>query len=115
MISLRSALDGMERLDSRKRAVPFDLVVVTADRKKMTGGELLELKGGVLHGERKSLHQDLRIGRIEGGKPQDLNGGKKIKGPNHWENKTRNVLLPNGEVRKVHIRLIVRFNGQRVL
>ena len=36
------------------------------------------------------------------------------KNPNHWVNSTRNILLPNGQIRKVHIRLIIEFNHQKV-
>jgi hypothetical protein len=37
------------------------------------------------------------------------------KNPNHWVNATRNIRLPNGQKRKVHIRLIIEFNHQKVV
>lgn len=37
------------------------------------------------------------------------------KHPRHCENSTRNIRLENGEIRKVKIRLIRKFNGQTVL
>jgi hypothetical protein len=36
------------------------------------------------------------------------------KDPHHWSNSTRNVLLPNGQKRKLHIRLIIEFNNKKV-
>lgn len=38
------------------------------------------------------------------------------KDPKHYENSTRNIrILPDGEIRKVHLRLIRRFNSKTVL
>ena len=40
---------------------------------------------------------------------------KERKNPHHFQNKTRNIRLPNGERRKIHIRFIIEFNGQKVI
>jgi hypothetical protein len=40
---------------------------------------------------------------------------KNSKNPNHYENSTRNIKFPNGELEKVHIRLIRKINGKTVL
>lgn len=101
---LSEALQEMEQTDRHGRPVPFDLTVVTANRGKKTGGELLELKGCTL------ARLDPRTPAIV--KQAATPGAKKT--PRHYQNATRNLLLPNGEVRKVHIRLIILFNQQPV-
>jgi hypothetical protein len=37
------------------------------------------------------------------------------KNPNHYDNRTRNLLLPNNEIRKVNILFITEFNGEKVI
>lgn len=47
---------------------------------------------------------------------QARNAVRYNRNPNHYDNSTRNiVILPNGEIRKLHIRLIHQFNGKIVL
>lgn len=36
--------------------------------------------------------------------------------PNHWDNKTRNIkVLPQGDIKKIHINHIIEFNGKKVV
>ena len=35
--------------------------------------------------------------------------------PKHFENSTRNIKLPNGSIRKIHIRLVRVFNNKKVI
>lgn len=69
----------------------FTLTVVKADRKRNTGGHLRTYENCQLH------HS-----------PKDSQA-------NHFLHQTRNLLLANGSIRKIHIRLIVQFNGARVI
>jgi hypothetical protein len=104
IITLKEVLTTMERCDHKGKPIPFDLTCITADRVRKTGGDILELKSASLTRKNKKLPRYVR----EIGIP-------KKKRQNHWHNQTRNILLPNGQVRKVHIRLIVMFNGNPVV
>ena len=37
------------------------------------------------------------------------------KNPNHWQNKTRNLKLSDGTIKKICILFIVAFNGKEVI
>ncbi len=77
----------------------------TFDFKKDRGGEYVDVQECHKHnyktlGEKKQERNDVRFHR----------------NPNHYENSTRNiVVMPGGEIRKLHIRLIRKFNGKTVL
>jgi hypothetical protein len=95
-ISLKAVL---AYLDSGQE---FELSCVTI------GGEWLHLKG--------IKHSGLPAAEYK--KQQQLQPASNLvkKDPRHYENCTRNVrLTANGEIRKVKIRLIRKFNGQTVL
>jgi hypothetical protein len=88
----------------------FDMEFVTADRRRGTGGKLIDVKGWV---KKK-------------GKPvDDTVPGKHIrqktdvkKDPNHWRHGTFNIENPGNKalhLYKVHIPLILTFNSKRVI
>ena len=99
----------MDSLDGRGRPTRFQAKFITANRTTREGGEIIEVKdackcpvrtknGQEIYPERKNLQAPERI----------------TKNPNHWENSTRNIKLPNGQKRKLHIRLIIEFNNMKV-
>jgi hypothetical protein len=108
-IRLWDVLKFMDSLDGQERPVKFQMKYVTANRLQGTGGEIIELKDACKCS-----------GKTKEGKP--LFSAKKInssnnspsKDPQHWPHSTRNLLLPNGQIRKAHIRLIIEFNNQKV-
>jgi hypothetical protein len=86
---------------------PFSICYVTCDVGRKKGGDLIQLENVML-----SFHQD---------KLEDL--GFELpsapvtefqKKPEHYGNATRNVILPNGMIRKFHIRLLLTYNGKKV-
>ena len=108
-IRLWDVLELMDSLDGQGKPVRFQLKFVTANRLEKTGGEIIELKdackcsvrtkkGKEIFAAKKNLPADNRI----------------TKDPNHWVNSTRNILLPNGQKRNLHIRLIIEFNNKIV-
>jgi hypothetical protein len=106
-IRLTEVLDHMERLDGNMRPVPFLIKFVTANRKKRTGGEVIEIDKAIkVIGKGKDGKEIIDL------RPNEL--PSKSKDPRHWINATRNLLLPNGQIRKIHIRLIIEFNGRKV-
>jgi hypothetical protein len=86
----------------------FDMVFCTADRRKGTGGEIIEVKAWM----KVSGEQIVTDGKI---RHKTIN--KLAKNPNHYSNKTINIRdsrNPN-RVRKVHVRLIGFYQGKRVV
>jgi hypothetical protein len=98
--------DVLQILDSGEE---FSLSFVTCDKHKGKGGELITVERAVKHNWVSPKDRQLK---------QKLQPESTIilKHPRHYENSTRNiVLLVNGDIRKIHIRLIRKFNGKIVL
>ena len=107
-IQLSKALDLMDQLDDDGKPVKFHVKFVTADRIRRTGGEIIEIPSG-----RKCVGN--RNGKTVFDTRQRKDENPSIsRPPNHWKNSTRNILLPNGGIRKVHIRLMIEFNNQKI-
>src|SRR4051794_33614915 len=96
-ITLKEVLDQM---DSGAR---FSIAFVTADTHKNKGGEWIEI-AECWKGFERTAQQKKSSAKTQ---PKTVI----TKNPKHFENSTRNVCLPNGEIRKVHIRLLRRFNN----
>jgi hypothetical protein len=108
-IKLWDVVQQIDHTGADEKPVRFQLKYVTADRKKCTGGDIVELvdarncAGKTKTGEPKFIKKKSQF--IE----------EKIKkNPSHWLHSTRNMLLPNGQVRTVHVRLIIEFNHMQV-
>ena len=102
-IQLAEALQQMQAT-VKGRAIPFSVSFWTADKAKNNGGELLELTNVTLN----------RIGKATTKEETTSSISSPLRKANHYVNATRNFLLPNGQIRKAHIRLIHSFNGQEV-
>ena len=92
---------------------PFNIVYVTADRRRGTGGDIENLKNWVKH-------------NASSGHPANSAKGKPLKSsiaaklyecnPNNFQHKTRNILnLKSRKIQKLHLKLIVEYNGKNVL
>lgn len=98
--------DVLKQADSGE---PFDMVIVSCDRKRGTGGKLITVKGW----------QKLQHEEVAAKMPGQLRKVARAitRSPHHWENKTLNIFNPNNRALhpiKVHFRLIQFFNGKRV-
>ena len=100
MIKLIDALTLMDDFDRNGNPVPFQIKFFTME------GELIEIPQGVKC-----------IGKKNDQVVFDKQGSstKVKKNPNHIKNSTRNILLPNGQIRKCKIRLITQFNNKKVV
>jgi hypothetical protein len=101
-ITLQKVLETIDSGDS------FSIAFVTTDLKRNTGGEFISI-------ERCRKHDFLtreEKAKIAKASPQT---NMLHRNPHHYENSTRNIVMPNGEIRKCHIRLIRKFNGKTVL
>jgi len=95
-IFLKDALVEMRKLDEHKKPVPFSITVRTYNKQNRFGGKLCTYHGATL------MQQPRNKQNFE-------------KNPNHWENKTRNIKLHNGTIKKICILFIVTFNGKEVI
>ena len=107
-IQLSKVLESMEQLDHEGNPVRFQIRFVTANKSNKTGGEIIEVQDA-----RKCIGN--RNGEIVFDKREKTADNSEIsRNPNHFANSTRNIILANGGIRKVHIRLIIEFNNQKV-
>jgi hypothetical protein len=86
----------------------FSLMVITANKQKGSGGEELWLEGARGH-RAQTLRQREQLKKVQQVEKRWR------RNPNHYDNSTRNVLLQNGDIITIHIRLIRVFNGKTVL
>jgi hypothetical protein len=101
-----SLKDVLAQMDSGE---PFSIVFITCDQRKGTGGEIITVE---------KAYKQKWLSPEERKQQQLLQPASNIikKHPRHYENSTRNIrLASNGDIRKVHIRLIRKFNGKTVL
>lgn len=107
MISLKDALDTMNKLDQFGKPVPFSCVYCTFSRQRKAGGELIKIEQAIISKPLKKSPQK-KVAAVA-----TNNGGQQTQ---HFLNKTRNIkLMPSGEIRKFRIRMLLEFNGQQVV
>lgn len=103
-ITLKEVLNWMDE------GKPFSLTAITCDDKKQSGGEELIVAQAWKH-DHLTYSQRKELRRSQ---PKTI-AQQWMKNPNHYTNSTRNIRFENGEIRKVHIRLIRKFNDKTVL
>jgi len=106
-IRLVEALELMETAQE-----PFALRFVKVDRKRQTGGQIVEWANCRLSGPRRgsSRHLAEQTARAAGAE-----GGRQYQ-HYHYANGTRNVMVGNGsQRRKVHIWLLLSLNGKKIV
>lgn len=85
----------MSRLNDNKNPVPFNLKVREFNRQNKSAGRIKEYRAATL---------------MQKGRFSDYE-----KNPNHWNNRTRNIKLPDGSIKKIHLIFIDSFNGKKVV
>lgn len=95
MIYLDEVLAKMRQLDLKKNPVPFDIKVREFNRQNKSAGRMKEYFGATL----------MQKGRFK----------KVLKEPHHWENRTRNIKLADGSIKKIHTIFISEFNNLKVV
>jgi hypothetical protein len=108
-IRLWDALEIIDSVDQDGRPARFQLKFVTANRTTGEGGEIIELKDA-----RKCPVRSKKGNEIFPQRKNFPHLDHTAKDPHHWNNSTRNILLPNGQKRKLHIRLIIEFDNKKV-
>lgn len=102
-IFLRDVLAQMKGLDEQKNPVAFSISVRTFNLQNKTGGNMKYYQNVVL------LNPPQRKG------VKRLAMDTPFKNPNHWQNRTRNIKLQDGSIKKISILFIDEFNGQKVI
>lgn len=115
ILLLKDVLQAMEAKDPKTgQYLPFDLGYCTFSRQRNEGGKLIDYKGVTLTSDfndvdkRKSTQAKREAAIADGTIVKTAN-------PFHRKNKTRNITLPNGEIRKICFRFITSFNGNKVV
>lgn len=100
-ITLPEALKILNTKDSIGMFVPFDIEYRTFNEQTKQGGKL-KVYYGVKHLPSSKKSEEV---------PTDLD----TKTPNHYKNRTRNIELSNGEIKKIRIDFIVSINNTKVI
>lgn len=108
-IRLWDVLEIMDSVDAEGRPVRFQVKYITANRTTKEGGNIIELKDACKCSIRTKKGEEVFAHRKNFPITE-----KAARDPRHWDNATRNILLPNGQKRKLHIRLIIEFNNKKV-
>lgn len=108
---MKDVLTKMKTLDENGKAVPFSIKFRTLNKYTSKGGKLKEYAEARLVTKEKQE----RITSVSALRTMQPRVIKERKNPNHFANKTRNLRLPNGEIKKFRIRFIIEFNGQKVI
>jgi len=108
-IFLRQVLEEIKKVDALGNAIAFDVEFRTFNKNNKMGGVLKKYSG-----------VKLLIGKKMKGKPfidaeHFYRPVRERKNPNHHENKTRNIELQSGQIKKLNFRLITKFNGLEVI
>jgi hypothetical protein len=113
-----------DMLEQMKTGDIFSCRVVKYDRKRKTGGQIIEVHQAVLAQSDKNKRDDLVPNQSYLVPERILTPfeqlQKKNKNPHHKKHYTRNIRLyvdgtPTEQILKVHPPLIIEFNGKQVL
>ena len=106
-IFLRQVLSEMEKIGPDKKPVLFEIECRTFNSNNKSGGALKKYKCRLLVKTKSK-------GKIFNPYEHDYRVFRTRKNPKHWDNRTRNVELENGMIRKIKILYITKFNGTPV-
>lgn len=104
-IFLRQVLEMMKQKDALGNPVHFDIEVRTFNKYNKTGGVYKIYKNAkLLVGEKLKGKQFIEAEHF-------YRKHRSRKNPNHWDNATRNIELESGQIKKIKLRYIIRYNG----
>lgn len=108
-IKVYDVLKIMEKKTPEGEALSFDIVVRTFSRQNLSGGNIKRYnEARLLIGTKKSVRKKSLISQV-------FAPDKEKKNPNHFANRTRNLELANGDIKKINILYIVELNGKKVV
>jgi hypothetical protein len=108
-ISLSGGLSIMRRRDADGDPILFSLKVRTFNRQSKKGGKLLFIKKAEL----------LPLSSVKDFKAPTAEALAFVAGvkrsPNHFEQKTRNIKLPNGSIKKINLNYLISVNSIEIM
>ena len=108
-ITLSEALEIMRRCDKHGDRIHFNITFRTFSATTKKGGKLRIIDGAkYLFPANPDGDRLINIYNL-------LDPVVTAKNPNHFENRTRNIELPNGDIRKVNIDFIISINDHKVI
>lgn len=102
--TLKEALKVFQNKNEIGMYLPFDLTYRTFNEQTKQGGKLKVYKGV------KYLPEAKQTDEFDIAKQN-----KHLKPPSHFENRTRNIELPTGEIKKIRIDFIISVNNIKVI
>jgi len=108
-ISLKEGLEILNQKDAKGTLIPFDLTYRTFNATSKKGGKLKTYSGARLLLEKNpnAIHRDT-VENI-------LVPIKKTKNANHFDNRTRNIQLPDYSVVTIRIDFIISINNKEII
>jgi hypothetical protein len=102
-------LEEMKKTDAKGDAVPFTIEFRTYNRHNKMGGVLKRYEGAKLLMAKKTKGKPFN--------PLAFYNREEVerKNPNHWQNRTRNIELISGQIKKLNILYITKFNDLEVI
>lgn len=114
-IHLHDALRLMHQADPKTgKAVPCSYVRYTHNRKTGEGGRRVEVHDAVPVKEATLANPRSYTQRRASRAAKAVDPHARHRPGDHWKNATRNMMLPNGDIDKMIIWLLVEFNGMKV-
>ncbi|MBT0607641.1 hypothetical protein [Aequorivita echinoideorum] len=111
-VYLNDVLEEMRTPNKEGRAIKFNMSVRSLNKNSKTGGKMYHYENAKLVMEETPL-DPLGIKALQMLPSEKRETFKKS--PNHFKNKTRNIRLEDGSIKKIHIKHIIRFNGKTVI
>ncbi len=108
-VTLSECLEIINTKDKFGNPYPFTVDVFTLNKNSKSGGSLRRFENVKLLKFKKSKRTlgSLTVSASTMAKPK--------RNPNHFKNRTRNIELPNDEIKTIHIRLIKNINGKEMV
>lgn len=109
VIFLKEALKIVSLKDRENKPFPFDLRYRTFNSQTKQGGKMVEYKG-VKHLPDANPNSNPSLA------PEAVFARDTFsRNPNHFDNRTRNIELATGEIKKIRIDFIIEINGNKVI
>lgn len=103
----------MRQKSSEGFAVKFDMKARSYNKQSRTGGKMYHYnKAKLVMEEGKMTDVEKEVNSLKFKKSPKKNIEKN---PQHYSNKTRNIRLEDGSIKKININYIIEFNGKKVI
>jgi hypothetical protein len=107
-ISFQQAMQVIDKVNDSGLPIPFDITFRTLQVNSKTGGRLVTYKNVIKSRSKNKASSTASILKaVQSPRATEKN-------PEHYKNRTRNLELQNGDIKKVKIRQIIKINGKTI-